>query len=140
MKLKLKPVFPSDDYEVGLRRELCVFLSIETIFIFFLFSSEIFVPNKDMFYVHIDGFYEMIGQPVIFMFASVTLTALSLFNRWVYYFYEGIHAAVGVLLLVGFIGALPLGIVLFFLFSGRFLIYMNRMKSHTKNKDDTEKT
>lgn len=143
MKIRPYLLFKPDEYEIALRRVMCILLSIETLVV--CYYAVKWVPYSDeRFYIHNMSFYEMMASHILLMSVPIILTVLSLFSRLVYYITETIHVIIGILVF-GFLFLIFLrifwGIVIAFLvlfgFTGRiicycFFMWRNRMWGNGK--------
>lgn len=141
MKPKKKLVYEGD-YEVSLRRIVCIFLSIETLLIYFLACKRI-LPEKNLFYIHTEGFINIISSTMLWMLIPVLLTTLSLFSISAYYIYEMIHFLMGGLLffVLWWWGHLMIALIIILLFWARMIIYCHCMQAYArkcKNNFDSE--
>lgn len=132
MKQKNESQYKDNGYEVCLRRIMCIFLSVETLLIYAIASSWRFLPEEELFYIHTESFFNMIGAPMLWMLIPVVMTALSLFFKSFYYIYEILHIIIGTFIALELLSLLIIAIIVFLLFSGRMIIYSHCMRRHSK--------
>lgn len=129
MKIKPYLLFKPDDYEIALRRVMCVFLSIETLVVCYYVIA--WFPYEDIrFYIHNMSFYEMMASHILLMAVPVILTVLSLFSRLVYYIIETVHVIIGILvfgflflIFRGIFWGIVIAFLVLFAFIGRIFCY-----------------
>lgn len=137
-----------DDYEVTLRRVMCIFLSLEALLICWFVLSYIsdYRDSMTLLHYHEKTISDVIYYPTVICSVFVVPTLLSCFFRGVYIFYECLHAVVGGLLinsailsvnLMSVLISLPIAIIL----AARLCIYcflIERHKKKTENSDNIE--
>ena len=131
--------FHFEEYERKIRHVMCVFLSLETFFIWFItvelhiddciselyeYGSATIPQFIDMLrYHHYYVTPDIVITPIYWIVCLIPIifTFLSMCSQPLYIIYEILHCILGILLLI-FLGIL--GIIIFLILSWRFIIYI----------------
>lgn len=119
------------DFEITMRRIMCILLGIETLCIcfFLLIMSDDELTIMQLKY-HEVTLLNTIKAPVFFSCLVTSFTALSVKYKTAYLIYEGLHVAIGLLVFLGF--ASSAGLLILIVFSSRLIIYILVMELHKK--------
>lgn len=132
-------VFEHEDFEVILRRIMCLLFCFEAIS---LFASRADNIDDVVYYTHSRGFtYMLLSHSLKIALLPIAYALIPMFVRPIYRFIEIIHILAGILILVydGMMSAsaLPHGILRFLLISGRGLLYFVLIVIYDKRQRKT---
>lgn len=118
-----------NEYERHTRHKMCILMALETLLIctFMVWFSFVIVINDwQLLYYHENTPFDGILIPMLSIL-PIGCTILSIYRKWFYRIYEGLHCLIGILLLFGS-GSFAGGFVIFLILSARFCIYLFLIK------------
>ncbi len=123
------------DFEITMRRIMCILLGIETLCIcfFLLIMSDDELTIMKLKY-HEVTLLNSIKAPVLCSCLVTAFTALSVKYKTAYLIYEGLHVATGLLVFLGFASSTDVlfGLLILIVFSSRLIIYILSIELHKK--------
>lgn len=123
------------DFEITMRRIMCILLGIETLCIcfFLLIMSDDKLTIMKLKY-HEVTLLNSIKAPVVCSCLVTAFTALSVKYKTAYLIYEGLHVAIGLLVFLGFASSTDVlfGLLILIVFSSRLIIYILSIELHKK--------
>ena len=123
------------DFEITMRRIMCILLGIETLCIcfFLLIMSDDELTIMKLKY-HEVTLLNSIKAPVLCSCLVTAFTALSVKYKTAYLIYEGLHVAIGLLVFLGFASSTDVlfGLLILIVFSSRLIIYILSIELHKK--------